>query len=176
MTIVEPLYVPKSVTMHQSGDRFFVTIASPTLLSVLISIVAIFAILFILPFVAVFAPLMTLLIFAGLVALIIYLFRKGGPTMTISAQGVEIGDKMYRYEDIQDFREGADDSWLTQVIKFTQAEFLGIQYGIYSVRTPYILTKVESVKVAPYLTRLLQHASADIGKERERKIQQAENF
>lgn len=177
MMIVEPRYVPKSVTMTHNGSVYTVKIAGPTLRSIVLAIALILFAFFIVPVLGFFAGVLGFVIlFFGSLAGAIFLLKRGSPPMTISAEGVEIAGKMYRHEDIQDFREGADDSWIAQAFKFANVEFLGLQYGIYSVRTPYLLSKVESLKVAPYLTKILQHVSADFGKERNRKIQQAEVF
>lgn len=177
MMIVEPRYVPKSVTMTQNGSAYTVKIAGLTLGTIVLSTLLILFAFFVVPVMAFFAGfLLSVVLFCGSLGFAFFLLKQGSPAMTISAQGVEIAGKMYRHEDIQDFREGADDSWIAQAFKFANLEFLGLQYGIYSVRTPYLLSKVESVKVAPYLTKILQHVSVDFGKERDRKIQQAEVF
>jgi hypothetical protein len=174
---VEARYIPKTVSHERDGDGYAVTIKAWTFLNVLLMWVALFGAFFIAPgFVFVGGFFGWLIAFAGFIALAVYIARKPGPVLYLSPDGVQIGSKKYRFEDIQDFREGSDDSWIAQAFKFTGVEFLGIQYGIYSVRTPYILPKIESLKVAPYLSDMFKTLNEQVGKDRDRKIQQTSVF
>ena len=175
--IVEARYTPKSVTYHAENGGFYVKIAGPTLSSSLLAAVALICAFTVFPAMAFFIGFFGFVVlFVGSLVFAYSMIKKGAPSMHISAEGVRIAGKTYRYEDISGFVDSADDSWVSQAFKFANANFLGIQYGIYAVRTPYILTNVESNKVAPFLNKLLQATSPDFGKERERKTQQAEVF
>jgi hypothetical protein len=174
---VEARYIPKTVTHQRDGDGFAIRIRAMTFWSMILGFAAIFAAVFIAPGFALVGGFFGWLIaFGGFIALAVYVFRRGGPTVYLSPDGVQIGSKKYRFEDIQDFREGSDDSWIAQAFRFTGMEFLGIQYGIYSVRTPFILPKIESLKVAPYLSNMLKTLNEQVGKDRDRKIQQTTVF
>jgi len=175
--IVEALYTPKSVTYRAENGGFYVKVAGPGLQSSLLGALAIL-------FSFIVAPAMAIAVgFFGFVILFVgglvaawFLFKQGTPAMHISSEGVRVGSKSYRYEDISGFTDSADDSWVARAFRFANANFIGLQYGIYAVRMPYILTDVESNKVAPFLNKLLEATSPDFGKERDRKIQQAEVF
>ncbi len=105
-----------------------------------------------------------------------FLASRLGPSITIKKDCIIIGSKKYHLVDSDGFREGADDSWISQAFKIIKLDFLGMQYGIYSVRTPYLLPRVETEKVAPFLTDIVRSIGQDIGKDRERKIQQSNEF
>lgn len=175
--IVEARYTPKSVTFRPENGGFYVKIAGPGLkASFLAGLALLFAFAFAPALAFVVGFFGFLVLFFGGLAAAYFLMKQGTPPMYISAEGVTIAGKTYRYEDISGFVDSADDSWVSQAFNFANVNFLGIQYGIYAVRTPYILTNVESNKVAPFLNKLLQATSPDFGKERERKTQQAEVF
>jgi hypothetical protein len=175
--LIEARYIPKSVTYQKNGKAYAVTIKAWTLLNVLLMWAALFAAFFIAPGFALVGGFFGWLIaFAGFIALAVYIARRPGPLLTLTPEGVQVAGRRYRFEDIKDFREGSDDSWIAQALHWTGFEFLGIQYGIYSVRTPFILPKIESLKVAPFLTQMLATVSDQVGKERERKIQQTAVF
>lgn len=170
-------YVPKSIQFNRNGSSITVSVAAangPAILATLFAVLMTFTILPVIGFIA--GGNTAILLFLAALALPIYLFVKGAPKMELSPDGVRIGDKFYIMADISGFREGADDSWLAQTLKLGNLQFLGIQYGIYSVRTPYLLSTIETTKAAPFLTSLLQSLNVEIGAERERKIQQAEVF
>lgn len=171
-------YVPKSVWHEKRYDgtiRVQMKASNPLVL--VTGLAAIFFVFRILPFLLFFVGMSGgVLLFLIAVGIPLSLHLKGLPDMHFSPEGVRIGGNFYPMSDVADFREGADDSWLAQVIRIGGMEFLGLQYGIYSVRTPYMLPKIESLKVAPYLTELLKSLDVEVGTERARKIQQAEVF
>lgn len=178
ITVVEPRYIPKSVTFTRENDGAFkVDIKGQSLGAILLIIITVPILIVILPILALIGGGgIALLLFVVAVGFMIFLVVKGLPTMRISSAGVEIGGQLYRIGDTADFRSGADDAWLVQLYEKIGLTPIAVQYGIYAVKTPYLLPKAEAVKVAPFLTMLLKEVNAEIGKERARKIQQAQEF
>ena len=176
--LVPALYVPKSVTYGKETDgSFTVKIHGLSVAAYVALLVALFMAISVWPLMALTRNGKTGLILVLIaLGLSLFLFIKGSPALRIARDGVRIGSSFYAMPHIQDFREGSDDSWFAQFYAKLGLQCVGIQYGIYLVKTPYLLSKVESLKVAPFLTKLLRSVSDEIGKERERKIQQSQVF
>lgn len=182
MQTVEALYVPKSLTILKIENGYRVDVKNDLSMMAAIIVIAAIVSLIALPVSALVAgtggALLYLLAAGAAVFYFVNKSRQFSP-MYMSREGVRIDDLFYRMEDIQDFRDIADDVPADKTIKIGKLgnyQCIGIQYGLYSVPTPYFLSKTECTKVAPFLTDLLKSLSQDIGKDRERKIQQAHVF
>jgi hypothetical protein len=105
-----------------------------------------------------------------------FLARSGSPTMRVSREGVEVGGRLYRATDISHFADYSDDGWGKQLLTIGKLDHLSLSYGIYNVGLPYVMPKHELVKAALFLTKLLRSQGAEVAKDRDRKIQQAESF
>lgn len=175
---VEARYVPKSVTVTEQADgSFTVAIQSKSVGAYFAMLLGIPFFFFVLPIIAFVGggsgALLLLLLYIGFV---IFLMVKGAPPLTVSRAGVSVEGKLYVIGDAQDFRAGADDAWFIQLYEKFGLSPLALQYGIYAVKLPYLLPKLEAAKVASYLTKRFKHLVQDLGRERERKIQQAQEF
>lgn len=174
---VEALYVPKSITFTgDTANGFTVKIKAPSVGNIAIAMgLVIFA------FVG--APLLTiasgglaLLAFVSSLAGAWFLARSGSPAMRVSSDGVEVGGMLYRAADISHFADYSDDGWGKQFLNVVKLDHLSLAYGIYNVGLPYVMPKHELVKAALFLTTMLKSMGAEVAKDRERKIQQAEVF
>lgn len=186
MQVVEALYVPKSLTIQKTATGYTVKVKNNGSQAVMIIVGFVVALFGASSAIGAGGFMGLMLYVAACAALGYYLLKDGGknlpdfgssnPPMLLSKEGVSIGNLMYRMEDISDFREGYDDVPANRQLTIAERQYLGLQYGLYSVKLPYLLTKNECLKVAPYLTDLLKLLTEDVGKDRERKTQQAVVF
>jgi hypothetical protein len=175
---VEALYTPKSLTVTRQPDGSFnVRVKSPNIGALMGAVFAAAIIFLVVPLVALMGGgELSLLVLLAAIGLWIFLWVKGVPPITISANGIQIGSRFYRMEDVAGFVDSADDGWSAFVVAKTGLRVLGLRYGIYAVRTPYVLTEVEALKVAPHLTRVVQSVARGLATERDLKVQQAQVF
>lgn len=176
--IIPALYVPKSVTFDKRADGSFkIQIKGANVAAFVAWALGLGFLFFIWPwFLFLAGGVISLFLFVLAIGIPIYVTMKGGPVTWISPAGVQIGSKLYRREDIAAFVDSAEDSWLAVMVQKLGLTFVGLQYGIYAVRTPYLLNAAEALKVAPFLSQLLMRVGDEFGAERARKIQQAEIF
>lgn len=174
---VEALYVPKSITF--TGDPtngFTVKVKAPTVGSIALAIGLVFFAFVGAPLLAIANGMLALLAFIGSLAGAWFLAQSGSPTMRVSREGVEVGGRLYRAADISHFADYSDDGWGKQFLTIGKLDHLSLGYGIYNVGLPYVMPKHELVKAALFLTNMLRSQGAEVAKDRDRKIQQAEVF
>jgi uncharacterized membrane protein len=189
--LVEARYVPKSVRVSQHGDGGHrIDIKAPTLLTLVVIVILVVLGLYIVPstfmasgfmmggfrfsvisaLIGAFVPLAVLV---GIGYFVNKMFR---PPIIITRDGVQIGKRFFAIGDVDGFRNSSDDLWFLEIAQRLNLEAVGIQYGIYSIHTPYLMARGEADKVAIYLSKLLKAVAPEPGQDRERKIQQAEEF
>jgi hypothetical protein len=173
---VEARYVPKSISYERrdGGVRIRVKATSP---GNLLRAAALIIGAFIVPPFFLFMSFGTAaIVFLAMIGGGLYLLFGASPPMLISRDGVEVSGLLYRAQDAAFFTDSADDAAIPSYFSAVKLNQLGLAYGIYSMRMPYILPVEEVAKVAQFLTQILKEQTEQLNVERERKIQQAEIF
>ena len=174
---IRAVYVPKSVRIiRRDQSETTVAIAGMNIQFAIALLVSVFSFFVILPIVFFFDKGVAALIFVAIIGVPVFLAIKGPPKLTITRDGVRVGGNFYAMADIAGFRDSADDQWLTAIAPKLGGTILGLQYGIYAVSIPYLISGPEGQKITVFLTDTLKHMDLEAGAERARKIQQAEEF
>jgi uncharacterized membrane protein len=189
--LVEARYVPKSIKVSQHGDGGHrIDVKAPTLLTLLVILILVILGFYIVPttfmtsgfamggfrFSLVSALIGAFVPLAVLVAIGYFVNKMFRPPIIITRDGVQIGKRFFAMGDVDGFRNFSDDLWFLEIAQKLNLEAVGIQYGIYSIHTPYLMAHGEADKVAIYLSKLLKAIAPEPGQDREKKIQQAEEF
>lgn len=183
-------YVPKSLKVKQREDGSYkVKIYAPSWPVFLACIVIMFFVVFstssaafIRSFFAGTGAWLEASFLIGIAALVCWaMWRYLSPPLVISKEGVRLQRRIlaplfFPMADISNFRGHADGDWIALAANIGKMNFLGVQYGIYAERLPFILNQTESELVAIHLSGILKSLDVEIGIERDRKIQQAQEF
>ena len=183
-------YVPKCLRVVSSSEnRIEIQVRALTLLGTILLTIGILATIFVPPAVwasvvvqgrsyepqmATFVSVIVAIVLIGLTGFVGW--KTFGGRIVITPEAVTIGKRMYHMADTNGFRDYQDAGWALQQLRLLKADFLGISYGIYSMRTPFILSGSEASKAAVFLSGLMKQVSENHGHERALKEQQATKF